>query len=208
MMKELEKAGKGNKSNRTGACTHETGIETMTSLQIAEITGKRHTHVLDAIRNMEPDWVKVAGPKFRLSKYTDSTGRELPMYELSKTECLYVATKFNNEARAKLVLRWEKLESAGLSIVREEIREIVREIVREEIRGTGFQLSEASPFETCKGELCIRTRWLLDTGIINRSSLYRRRIKTVRRGGNGRYALVLYASIPTYIKDRIIDLLK
>ncbi|NDV93478.1 hypothetical protein D0T84_00910 [Dysgonomonas sp. 521] len=32
------------------------------------------------------------------------------MYELSKTESLYVATKFNDEARAKLILRWEELE--------------------------------------------------------------------------------------------------
>jgi hypothetical protein len=29
---------------------------------------------------------------------------------LTKTECLYIATKFNDEARAKLVLRWEQLE--------------------------------------------------------------------------------------------------
>jgi hypothetical protein len=33
------------------------------------------------------------------------------MYELSKTECLYIATKFNDEARAKLILRWEQLET-------------------------------------------------------------------------------------------------
>lgn len=32
------------------------------------------------------------------------------MYALTKTECLYVATKFNDEARAKLVIRWEELE--------------------------------------------------------------------------------------------------
>jgi hypothetical protein len=34
----------------------------------------------------------------------------LPCYVLTKTECLYIATKFNDEARAKLVLRWEELE--------------------------------------------------------------------------------------------------
>jgi phage antirepressor YoqD-like protein len=90
-----------------------TGIQVskMTSLQIAEITGKRHSDVLEAIRNMEPAWVKVTQRKFPLSEYTDTTGRKLPMYELSKTECLYVATKFNDEARAKLVLRWEQLET-------------------------------------------------------------------------------------------------
>jgi phage antirepressor YoqD-like protein len=31
---------------------------------------------------------------------------------LTKTECLYIATKFNDEARAKLVLRWQQLELA------------------------------------------------------------------------------------------------
>ena len=38
--------------------------------------------------------------------------REVPCYSLTKTECLYIATKFNDEARAKLVLRWEELEKA------------------------------------------------------------------------------------------------
>ena len=48
--------------------------------------------------------------KFSLSAYQDATGRTLPCYSLSKTECLYIATKFNDEARAKLVIRWEELE--------------------------------------------------------------------------------------------------
>jgi phage antirepressor YoqD-like protein len=34
----------------------------------------------------------------------------VPYYSLTKTECLYIATKFNDEARAKLVLRWQELE--------------------------------------------------------------------------------------------------
>ena len=88
---------------------HETGK--MTSLQIAEITGKRHSDVLESIRNMEPAWVKVNGRKFSLVEYTDAKGERRPMYELTKTECLYIATKFNDESRAKLVLRWELLET-------------------------------------------------------------------------------------------------
>ena len=65
---------------------------------------------MQAIRNMEPAWEKVTGLKFQLSGYKDSTGRSLPCYQLTKTECLYIATKFNDEARAKLVLRWQELE--------------------------------------------------------------------------------------------------
>ena len=37
-----------------------------------------------------------------------------PCYTLTKTECLYIATKFNDEARARLVLRWEELERQEL----------------------------------------------------------------------------------------------
>lgn len=84
--------------------------ETMTSLQIAEVAGKMHKHVLEAIRTMEPAWEKVNGTKFRLAEYKDAKGEMRPCYQLNKTECLYIATKFNDEARAKLVIRWEELE--------------------------------------------------------------------------------------------------
>lgn len=83
----------------------------MSSLEIAEITGKMHKHVMEAIRSMEPAWEKVSGTKFRPAEYTDAQGKVRPCYELTKTECLYIATKFNDESRAKLVLRWEELET-------------------------------------------------------------------------------------------------
>ena len=82
----------------------------MTSLEIAEVTGKQHCHVMEAIRKMEPAWQKVNQSNFRLIEYTDSRGRLMPCYQLTKTETLYIATKFNDEARARLVLRWEELE--------------------------------------------------------------------------------------------------
>ena len=88
--------------------------QTMTSLEIAELTGKQHKHLMEAIRKMEPAWVKVHGSKFRLMFREVAIGngavRRDPCYQLTKTECLYIATKFNDEARAKLVLRWEELE--------------------------------------------------------------------------------------------------
>ena len=86
--------------------------QTMTSLEIAELTGKQHKNVMQAIRNMEPAWEKVNGLKFQLVEYRDQKGELRPCYQLTKTECLYIATKFNDEARAKLVLRWEELERA------------------------------------------------------------------------------------------------
>ena len=71
---------------------------------------------MEAIRKMEPAWIKICGSIFRLTSRTikqpNGGTREVPCYSLTKTECLYIATKFNDEARAKLVLRWEELEKA------------------------------------------------------------------------------------------------
>ena len=83
--------------------------QTMTSLEIAELTGKQHNHLMRDIRKMEIAWEKVQGSKFGLSSRTyqlpNGGTKEVPCYVLTKTECLYIATKFNDEARAKLVLR-------------------------------------------------------------------------------------------------------
>lgn len=82
----------------------------MTSLLIAEVAEKRHKDLMRSIRKMEEAWYKVTGRNFTLSEYTDPTGRVLPCYNLTKEECLYIATKFNDESRARLVLRWMELE--------------------------------------------------------------------------------------------------
>jgi len=101
-------------------------IQTMTSLEIAELTGKQHKNIMQAIRNMEPAWEKVQGLKFQLSSRTyqlpNGGTKEVPCYVLSKTECLYIATKFNDEARAKLVIRWEQLEKEALRQAQGSVR--------------------------------------------------------------------------------------
>lgn len=125
-------------------------IQTMTSLQIAEVTGKRHSDVLEAIRNMEPAWEKVNGRKFPLVEYKDAKGEMRPMYQLTKTECLYVATKFNDEARARLVVRWEELErerATGGHLVPQTFSEALRLAAEqaERIEEQQKQIAEMSP---------------------------------------------------------------
>ena len=101
-------------------------VQHMTSLEIAELTGKQHKNVMQAIRNMEPAWEKTCGLKFQLTSRTivqpNGGTREVPCYSLTKTECLYIATKFNDEARAKLVLRWEELERADVRSKMADVR--------------------------------------------------------------------------------------
>ena len=103
----------------------------MTSLTIAQVTGKMHKDVLKAIRNMEPAWLKVNGRHFELVEYKDSKGEFRPCYSLTKAECLYIATKFSDEARARLVKRWYQLEREQLGVRMEEQKLLVtkREIM-------------------------------------------------------------------------------
>jgi len=104
--------GNGGKGGRKGGrkSNPHNDEPRMTSVEIAQVTGKLHKVVLAAIRNMEPAWTRVSRRWFDISEYRDSRGRLKACYSLTKAECLYVATKFNDEARARLVLRWEELE--------------------------------------------------------------------------------------------------
>ena len=128
--------------------------QTMTSLEIAELTGKNHFDVLRAIRKMEPAWEKVQGSKFACLQKTydlpNGGKKMMPFYSLTKTETLYIATKFKDEMRAKLVLRWEELERERLEQGRlqkpKEIRLLAtaQEVLHESEEIVGGQLDIAN----------------------------------------------------------------
>ena len=59
------------------------GEQTMSSLQIAEITSKRHDAVLRDIRNLLEQGVDVHN--FVETFYTDKSNRQSPCYQLTKT---------------------------------------------------------------------------------------------------------------------------
>ena len=132
------------------AALHDQQELRMTSLDISELCGKQHNHVLRDIRSMEPAWEKVNGSKFGLIEYKDLRGRLKPCYSLTKTECLYIATKYNDDMRAKLVLRWEELERERLEQGRlqkpKEIRLLTtaQEVLHESEEIVGEQLEIAN----------------------------------------------------------------
>ena len=75
---------------------NQNGEQRMTSLEIAQLSGKQHKDVLKAIRNMESAWEKVNGRNFALVDYKDQKGELRPCYLLSKTECLYIGSAGRN----------------------------------------------------------------------------------------------------------------
>ena len=86
----------------------------ITSIEIASLVGKPHNDVLKAIRKMESAWVQEHQGNFSQMQIQEALPnggyRMRPCFVITKTECLFVATKFNDVARARLVLRWEELE--------------------------------------------------------------------------------------------------
>ena len=131
----------------------------MTSLEIAEVTGKRHSDLMRAIRNMEPAWQKTCGRKFAFTSRTiiqpNGGTRAEPFYSLTKTECLYIATKFNDVARAQLVLRWEELEKERIR--QKSVRHLLVEdsdVMGEAESIVGRRLNSCNQ----KSEDCITTR--------------------------------------------------
>lgn len=105
--------------------------QTVSSREIAEYAGKPHSDVMKAIRKMEKSWSDVNGGNFSLVEYVDGKGQRRPEYLLTKKESLYIATKFNDVARVKLINRWEELENKNVTLSRMQILQIAIEAEKE-----------------------------------------------------------------------------
>lgn len=125
--------------------------ERMTSLQIAEVTGKPHNDVMKAVRRMESAWIKINGGNFSLVNYQDKKGEIRPCYSLTKDECLYIATKFNDEARAKLIKRWMELEEQHRQpVVPQNYLEALKSLVKSEEEKQQLALENKAQQETIR----------------------------------------------------------
>lgn len=82
--------------------------ETMTSLEIAEVTGKEHKNVMRDIRNILEQGVNQLN--FELVEYPDKKGELRPCYNITKRGCLILASGYDALLREKIINRWEELE--------------------------------------------------------------------------------------------------
>ena len=83
-----------------------TTVTQMTSLEVAEVTGKRHADIMRDIRD-EIEKLESQGFSteriFALSEYQDKTGRTLPMYVLTREGVLQLAARYDAVVRFKLI---------------------------------------------------------------------------------------------------------
>lgn len=87
--------------------------ETMTSLEIAEVTGKQHAHIMRDIRKLLEQGVSESN--FGLTSYRQAQpnggSKDVPMYQLTKKGCLILASGYDALLREKIINRWEELEN-------------------------------------------------------------------------------------------------
>lgn len=88
--------------------------ETMSSLQIAELTGKQHSNVMRDIRNileqLEEKHKFNFELMFKITKLGNNAERKDPYYLLTKKDSLLLASGYDANLRAKIINRWEELE--------------------------------------------------------------------------------------------------
>lgn len=148
--------------------------ETMSSLEIAELTGKQHAHVLRDIRNMVEninksnastsglvsseyhrgdrtqykylsDTTQEAILNFAFGKnnsqyqitassYTDAKGESRKMYNLNKKACLLLASGYDVVLRAKIIDRWEELETKERQSVQPFLPQTYLEALKQLVR--------------------------------------------------------------------------
>lgn len=82
---------------------------TMCSRDIADLTGKRHDHVIADINKMI-EWLGDTCPDFS-GELPDTYGRPQKVYFLPKRETLILVSGYNIDLRAKIIDRWQELES-------------------------------------------------------------------------------------------------
>lgn len=87
----------------------ESNVSTMSSLEIAELTGKAHKNVIVDIEKI----INELGTelKIQLSEYKDKTGRKLKCYNLDRESALLLTSGYDVHLRLKIIRRLDELES-------------------------------------------------------------------------------------------------
>lgn len=89
--------------------------QTMSSFEIAQITGKQHKNVLRDIRELNKVYEKMYGLKIeqmlKITELPNGAKRKDPYFELTKMQTWDLLTGYNAELRIKVNRRWAELEA-------------------------------------------------------------------------------------------------
>lgn len=79
----------------------------MSSLEIAELTSKQHSNVMRDIRNLLEQGVSQIN--FELAEYSDNQGKPRPCFNLTKKDCLILASGYDAVLREKSIVYLKRM---------------------------------------------------------------------------------------------------
>jgi len=104
---------------------------TMSTIEIAELTGKRHDHVLRDTRNMLIELYAEGVTNFGDTYIHPQNNEEYKIYRLPKREALILTTGYSIIQRAAIIDRWQELEakqSPALPNYQEALRQLADQL--------------------------------------------------------------------------------
>jgi phage antirepressor YoqD-like protein len=120
-------------------------VKTMTSREIALLTAKDHRNVLaDARTMLESLGIDCADFS---AQYIDASGKSNPMFVLPKRETLILVSGYSVAMRAKIIDRWQELETQAIQPVELSRMDILTMAIDSERRAVSAetQLTLAAP---------------------------------------------------------------
>ncbi|MGF6694780.1 phage antirepressor YoqD-like protein [Metapseudomonas resinovorans] len=97
---------------------------TMSSTEIANLTGKAHKNVLADIRSMFAE-LEIDSAEFS-AQYKDSTGRALPCFHLDRELTDTLLTGYSAKMRRAVIHRWHELEQQAAPVIPRTLPEALR----------------------------------------------------------------------------------
>ena len=120
--------------NDTNSLSVIDGVSGMTSLEIAEVTGKQHKHVMRDIRALLKQGLQQSnfGLMFKISKLGHGAERKDPYYQLTPKGCLILASGYDALLREKIINRLEALEKNSKPQLPETYLDALKQLVASE----------------------------------------------------------------------------
>lgn len=91
--------------------------QTMTSKEIAELTGREHDSVLRSVRNIHDSLPADLRTGILSTTYVDVNGKSQPMFSLDKNTVLCLISGYDITGRMRIIRRWQELETAQAKLL-------------------------------------------------------------------------------------------
>lgn len=107
--------------------------QTMSSREIAELTGKEHKNVLRDCENLNANYEKLSLLKIEPCEYKAENGQTYREFRLTKMQTFDLLTGYNAELRIKVNRRWAELEAQAQKLtLPTTYKEALLELVKKE----------------------------------------------------------------------------